>query len=107
MTQAHARAQDGAMPEIETPNPPKMSFLSKDTWVPASLIVTLCGAALSFGIMYQRINGLEAQLSDVRAQVNNVSSIRDEVIGFREQIKQLNTVTQEVRADVKDLKDRR
>jgi len=62
---------------------------------------------MSFGIMYQRINGLEDQLSDVRAQVSNVSSIRDEVIGFREQIKQLNTVTQEVRADVKDLKDRR
>lgn len=86
---------------------PKQSFFSKETWVPASLIVTIAGAAMSFGVMYQRINGLEDQLTDVRAQVSNVSSIRDEVIGFREQIKQLNAVTQEVREDVKDLKDRR
>lgn len=82
-------------------------IISKDTGVAIGLVATLIGASVSFGIMYQRINGVENEIVSLRSSVNAISSVRDDTIILREQGRQQAEVLQEVREDVKTLKDRK
>lgn len=81
-------------------------IITKDTGIAMGLVLTLAGACVSFGVMYQRINGLEDQIEALKTSINSVSSVRDDTILMREQLRQFNIVMQEVREDVKTLKAR-
>lgn len=86
---------------------PKTSIFSKDTLMPVGLVLSIAGASMFSGVMYQRINNIEDQLDKVKTSVDAISTWREDTVLLKEQLRQVGIVVQEVREDVKDLKERR
>ena len=86
---------------------PKTSIFSRETLIPVGFVLTIAGASMFSGIMYQRINNIEDQLNKVKTSVDAISTWREDTVLLKEQLRQVGIVVQEVREDVKDLKDRR
>ena len=51
----------------------KPSIITKDSLVPLGLVITLVGAALSFGVMYQRINDVDTRLTRMEEKLDRLS----------------------------------
>ena len=51
----------------------KASIISKDSLIPLGLVLTLLGAAISFGVMYQRINDVDARLTRMEDKIDRLS----------------------------------
>ena len=51
----------------------KPSIISKDSLIPLGLVLTLLGAAISFGVMYQRINDVDARLTRMEDKIDRLS----------------------------------
>lgn len=54
-------------------NMEKPSLISKDSLVPVGLVMTLLGAAVSFGVMYQRINDVDTRLTRMEEKLDRLS----------------------------------
>ena len=52
-----------------------------ETLVPLGLVATMLGAALSFGVMYQRVSTLGDEVGTLRVQMTSANSKLDQLIG--------------------------
>lgn len=50
----------------------KPTIIGPTTLVQASLVITLVSAALSFGIMWQRVDDLDARLARIETKVDTI-----------------------------------
>ena len=51
----------------------KPSIISKESLLPVGLVLTLLGAAISFGVMYQRINDVDTRLTRMEDKLDRLS----------------------------------
>lgn len=56
---------------------------STETLVPVGLVLTLLAAAVSFGVMYQRVNTLGDEVGILRVQMAEANSKLDRLIGSK------------------------
>lgn len=58
-----------------------MNDISSKTAISIGLVVTLIGAAIGFGILYQKVLNLETQVQEIKMDIKevsqNVSALRD------------------------------
>ena len=99
-----ATQTEGADKDNQTP---RLSIFSRETLIPVGFVLTIAGASMFSGVMYQRINTIEDQLNGLKRSIDSISAWRDDTVLLKEQLRQVGIVVQEVREDVKDLKDRR
>lgn len=68
------------------------SKFSAHTLVPVSLVITIIGASVGFGVLIQKVNTLDSQIQEVKQ-------------GFRETVLDLKTDVKELKAQIEDLKN--
>lgn len=51
----------------------KPPLISKESLIPLGLVLTLLGAAVSFGVMYQRIDDVDSRLTRMEAKLDRLS----------------------------------
>ena len=65
--------------------------------MPVGLVLSIAGASMFSGVMYQRINNIEDQLDKVKTSVDAISTWREDTVLLKEQLRQVGIVVQEVR----------
>ena len=59
------------------------SILSKDTLIPVGAVLIVLTAAFSYGIMYQKVTGLEGQVRELNSSVLQLTKEVNQLIGSR------------------------
>lgn len=58
-------------------------IINKESLIPLGLVITLVGAAMSFGVMYQKVETVRADLVDVKNQITKLDDKLDAVLTQR------------------------
>ena len=77
-------------------------IISKDTLIPIGLVCTIMGASLSFGIMYNKVDQLDAT---VGKQTEIISSLREQSARQEATISQVLTTLSDIKSDVNAIRD--
>lgn len=64
-------------------NMEKPSLISKDSLVPLGLVFTLVAAAVSFGVMYQKVEEVRGDVQDMKTQVTKLDDKMDALLSQR------------------------
>jgi hypothetical protein len=71
----------------------QFSKFSAHTLVPISLVITIIGASVGFGVLIQKVNTLEAQISEVKQDFKGiVLELKSDVKDLKIQIEDLKNV---------------
>jgi outer membrane murein-binding lipoprotein Lpp len=57
------------------------SSITKDTLIPISAVIIVISAGFSYGIMYQKVAGLEDQVAELNQSVTQLSKDVNRLIG--------------------------
>lgn len=49
--------------------------LTENTWVPVSLVIVLLMAAMSYGVLYAKVEFLSQQVVEIKTQIAEVRSV--------------------------------
>ncbi len=71
--------------------------MTKDTWVPLGLVATMLGAAISFGIIYQKVDSLSESTKET---VQSLQETREEVSALRAQREEILRALTDIKSDV-------
>ena len=59
------------------------TILTKDTLIPVGAVIIVLTASFSYGIMYQKVTGLESQVDGLNQSVMQLSKDINQLIGAR------------------------
>lgn len=59
----------------------KQALITKDTLLPLGLVFTLVGAAISFGIMYSKVETMSQDVALIKAQQNENTKLLNQLVG--------------------------
>ena len=55
--------------------------ITTNSLIPLGLVITLLGAAISFGVMYNKVNTLSDEVNMLRIQTAEINSKVDKLVG--------------------------
>lgn len=81
--------------------------ITKDTWIPLGLVITALSVAVTFGITYQKIDGLvdsqDKTSEAVLELTRSLQDTRETVISVRVQQEISNRTVVDINGDVKEI----
>ncbi len=77
-------------------------IISKDTLIPIGLVLTIAGASITFGIMYNKVNQL-GLIVDKQTEI--ISSLREQGARQEATLSQALTSLSDIKSDVNAIRD--
>ena len=75
--------------------------VDKDTWLSMGLVITLIGAAVSFGVVYSKVETLSQNVTDL---TKTLTLTREQLIETRSTNAQILDTLSGIKSDIHDIK---